>query len=101
MLNNLNVKHTKSFAKEMFNGHPHRDNMYGISKVLSEYNISSEGVMLNDKNDITLIDPPFISQFNNDLNCVYKFHKNNAYFVSLSGRHSIISLESPNYPTKM
>jgi len=44
----LKVKHTKEFSDRYFNEHPHKYNLFGLSKMLSDYGVENAGTrMLN------------------------------------------------------
>lgn len=40
-LSRLKVKYTDSYANKLFNEHPHKYNLYGISSMLSTYKVSN------------------------------------------------------------
>lgn len=67
LLNALGVPYTRKFASKLYGEHPHKNNMFGLSKMLFDYQVPNEGVMLKDQKDIISVEPPFIAQFNNDL----------------------------------
>ena len=67
LLDGLGMRYTRSFARKIFEEHPHKNNMYGLSKMLSDYQIPNEGAMLKNAYEITSIAPPFVAQFGNDL----------------------------------
>jgi thiol-disulfide isomerase/thioredoxin len=71
-LDSLEVKYTCKFAKKIYAEHPHKYNMYGLSKMLSDYRIPNQGMMLDDPADVATIEPPFIAQFGGDLYVVEK-----------------------------
>jgi len=71
-LDALKVKHTRRFARRLYAEHPHKYNMYGLSKMLSDYRIPNEGFMMEDPAGVTEIEPPFIVQFAGDLHLVEK-----------------------------
>ena len=49
----LGVKHTKSFSDKYFNEHPHKFNLYGLSKMLSDYKIRNAATQIEEKeNDL-------------------------------------------------
>ena len=59
LLNLLEVKHTKSFSDLYFNEHPHKNNLYGLSKLLSDYGIRNAVTHIEDKeSDIYNIECP-------------------------------------------
>lgn len=71
-LDALKVKYTRKFARKLYAEHPHKYNMYGLSKMLSDYRIPNEGFMMEDPAGVTEIEPPFVVQFAGDLHVVEK-----------------------------
>lgn len=53
------VKYTKSFIRKLYNEHPYKNTMYGIEKILEEYNIKTCGVKSKEK-DINILSVPSI-----------------------------------------
>lgn len=49
LLTLLGVKYTKSYAKKLFNEHPHKYDLYGLSKMLNLYKIDSVGIKIDNK----------------------------------------------------
>ena len=67
LLDLLEVKHTKSFSDKYFNEHPHKYNLYGLSKMLSGYGIRNAATQIEDKeNDLFKIKCPFVAQMGGD-----------------------------------
>jgi len=63
----LGVRYTNSFSDQYFNEHPHKYNLYGLSKMLSDYGVENAATRISDKeNDLTEIQTPFIAQFSGD-----------------------------------
>lgn len=91
-LNLLHVKHTKIYSDRYFNEHPHKYNLYGISKMLSDYGIENAGIKINDKNDILQIETPFIAHVSIDFVVVYKITDENVHYI-WEGRKVIVSIE--------
>jgi hypothetical protein len=86
----LKVKHTKSFTNKIFNEHPHKYNMYGLSKMLSDYGIENAGTRIADKEkDIFNIEMTFIAHFGSEFVIVYKITLDTVYY--LWKRNSCIS----------
>ncbi|MCD7936377.1 MAG: thioredoxin domain-containing protein [Tannerellaceae bacterium] len=59
----LQVRHTKNYSNKLYEEHPHKNNLYGLSQMLSTYKIENVGLKV--KSDIrTLqdIEPPFLVQ---------------------------------------
>lgn len=67
----LHVKYTSTYAEKLYEEHPHKYNMYGLSKMLEEYGIANAGVRINDKN-IWSLETPFIAHIGNDFVVVNK-----------------------------
>ena len=58
----LKVKHTKSFSDQYFNEHPRKNNLYGLSKMLSDYGIRNAATRIEDKeNDLFNLECPFVA----------------------------------------
>lgn len=81
-LDKLNIKHTLFYSEKLFNEHPNKNNLLGLSQMLSEYNIVNGGIRVDDKKtfDLASIKPPFVAQMgtgfavvtrvsNNKINC--------------------------------
>lgn len=60
-LKQLNVKHTNSFANKLFNEHPDKYNLYGLSEMLTAYGIENAGFKVAQKGTICTATPPFIA----------------------------------------
>jgi len=89
----LGVRHTVSFSEQTFNEHPHRYNLFGLSKMLSDYGIRSGGIEIPDKaNDITAIQTPFIAQFSGNFVAVYEVNPDNVSFI-WKGLHHNLTVE--------
>jgi hypothetical protein len=57
LLDYLEVKHTTSFVKKLFDEHPHNENMYGLQDMLKSYNIECVGVNVKEKDKAHLLFP--------------------------------------------
>jgi len=69
----LKVKHTQEFSNRYFNEHPHKYNLFGISKMLSDYGIRNAGTRIADKEkDFFNIETPFIAHTSADFVAVYR-----------------------------
>lgn len=85
LLNTLGVRHTRKFTRETYARHPNKYNMLGLSKMLSDYAIPNEGVMLGDPADVALVEPPFIAQFSGDMYVVDKITDSEAHLWGTGG----------------
>ena len=78
----LKVKHTKDFSNKFFNEHPHKYNLFGLSKMLSGYGIENAGTRIEDKeNDIFNIECPFIAHIGSDFVVVYKIEADKIHYI--------------------
>lgn len=59
-LEQLRVPHTRNYSNSRFRKMPFKS-MFGLSKLLEEYGIKSEGYFLTDKSELSLITPPFLA----------------------------------------
>ena len=78
----LRVRHTKSYSDQYFNEHPHKFNLYGLSKMLSDYGIRNAATRIEDKdNDIFCIDCPFVAHAGGDFVGVYGIDPEKVLFI--------------------
>ena len=67
VLDELKVKHTFTFSNKYYNEHPYKNSLYGLSKILSDYQIENQGVRIKDKEDVLPeLETPFIAYCSND-----------------------------------
>lgn len=67
----LGIKHTTTFSDHLYRVHPHRNSLYGLSKMLSVYRIPNAGIHMKDK-EVTRLSTPFIAHTANDFVIVKK-----------------------------
>lgn len=60
LLTQLDVPHTDEYTNQRFETMPFMT-LFGLSKLLEEYKIKSEGVYLEDKGELAKITPPFLA----------------------------------------
>ena len=78
----LKVKHTRDFSNRYFNEHPHKYNLFGISKILSDYGIENAGTRITDKEqDLVNIQCPFIAHSGGDFVVVDKVEADKISFL--------------------
>jgi len=78
----LEVKHTDDFSNGYFNEHPHKYNLFGISKMLSDYGIENAGTRIADKEqDLFNIECPFIAHIGSDFVVVYKIEPDKVHYL--------------------
>lgn len=61
-LSSLGIKFTNSYSDKQFNEHPHKYNLYGLSRLLSDYCIENAAAKIEDKSDVNDIQTPFVAQ---------------------------------------
>lgn len=72
----LNVKHTQ-YADKLYNEHPYKYSLYGLSQMLFEYKIENIALQVEDKNmDLDEIAIPFIAHLDNGFMVVYGKREN-------------------------
>ena len=81
LLELLRVRHTHLFSNQFFNEHPHKYNLFGLSSMLSEYGVENAGLKLIDKNNIRLIETPFIAHINDDFVIIEKILEDEIQFT--------------------
>ncbi len=87
----LDVKYTSSFSDTYFNEHPHKNNLYGISRMLSDYGIENTGLKMENKKDIFELEAPFIAHVSTDFVVVYKITPEQIQYIG-DGKHTTVSL---------
>ena len=86
----LDVRHTESYSGQLFNEHPHKYNLFGLSKMLSDYGINSAAIQIPDKeNELTEIETPFIAQFGGDFVAVTKVDSDKVFFIWNGAKHEL------------
>ncbi|MEG0518040.1 MAG: thioredoxin domain-containing protein [Bacteroidales bacterium] len=89
-LNLLEIKYTESFSNQYFNEHPNKYNLFGLSKMLSEYGIENVALQITDKeNDIIEITTPFIAHFGKDFVAVSKVDVDEISFYWKGNFHTL------------
>ena len=61
LLKGLKVKYTSSNTMDLYMAHPHRNNLYGLSEMLTLYGVENIAIRLEDKEQIYDIETPFIA----------------------------------------
>lgn len=75
VLSLLGVKYTKKYANRYFNEHPHKYNLFGLSKMLAYYGIQNRSIKVSNKEDIHMLETPFIAHIGNDFAVVKNISK--------------------------
>ena len=84
----LKVKHTNDFSNRYFNEHPHKYNLFGLSKMLSDYGVENVATKIPDKEkDILDIETPFVAHFGGDFVVVHKVESDIVSFLWRNNEH--------------
>lgn len=82
ILNALGIKYTDEYANKLFNEHPHKYNLFGLSKMLSEYQIANGAIKLDDKQvSVYELETPFIAHIGSDFVVVRKIEDNKVNYI--------------------
>jgi hypothetical protein len=95
LLKLLQVKHTQDASNTYFNRHPHKYDLFGISQMLSYYGIESEGIKLEEKDDLLKLDAPFVAHVSIDFVVVEKVENDEVRYI-WNGKHVKISRKGFN-----
>ena len=83
----LKVKYTKNFTNQYFNEHPHKYNLFGLSKMLSEYSVENTVIRtINKEKSLIEFETPFIAHFRGDFAIVQKI-ENEVSFLWKGNNH--------------
>lgn len=80
-LEQLNVKHTNYYAGKLFNEHPDKYNLLGMSDILTMYGIENAGFTVEQKEIICTASPPFIAFAGGDFVIVEKINTEQTQYV--------------------
>ena len=87
----LKVPFTKDYTKQRFEGMPFKT-LFGVTQLLKEYGVETEGYKINDKNELKEIPLPFIAQTQGGLVIVTGLNSNSISYLT-QGIPESISLQ--------
>lgn len=90
-LKELNIKHTNSYSSSLFEEHPNKYNLYGISQMLNLYNIPNIGIKVENK-DLNSLELPVIAHIGYDFVVVNKVTNTQVGFY-WKGKHTILNID--------
>lgn len=76
----MHIKHTSYYANRLYNNHPHKYNLYGLSKMLELYNIPNLALKITDL-DLNTINTPFIAHIESNFIIVEQIIDDNVSFI--------------------
>jgi Protein-disulfide isomerase len=72
-LDSLGVNYTNTFSNKYFNEHPHKYNLFGLTKMLSEFNVENAAWRIKNKEEgLSDLEAPFIAHTGSDFVIVKK-----------------------------
>ncbi len=89
-LSALGVPHTVDFSNSQFKAMPF-PTLFGLSKLLQQYGVDSEGYLLKDKSEIKKLTPPFLAKTSGGLIIVIKITDTDISYLT-EGEVETISL---------
>lgn len=92
LLHLLNVKYTAKYVISLYKSNPYRNSLYGLSMILSSYNIDNVAIRLENKQQIRNLEPPFIAYASNRFVLV-KQMKNGGFECLFNNEYLNIEME--------
>lgn len=92
ILDTLRVPHTNFYVNKLYREHPFKDTFWGLSKMLSSYNIPNNAFHFTNIDDIYLIDTPFVAQVGSEFVLVNKIDGGTVLFCH-NDKYQSITLE--------
>ena len=80
-LNCLEIKYSNDFANKLYNEHPYKYSLFGLSKMLDTYNIKNAGIKIENKEELQFLEAPFIAHIGSDFVVVYKIAYGKVFFI--------------------
>jgi uncharacterized membrane protein len=82
LLEELKIKHTKVFSAKYYSEHPYRNSLFGLSKMLSGYQIENQGIRIKNKKEmLSELETPFIAYTGSDFITVTGIYKENIDYL--------------------
>lgn len=84
----LRVKHTAEYTNQQFSLMPFQS-LFGMKKLLEQYGVPSDGYNLSDKDEVSLLDAPFIAQVSNELVIVTEINDRGVTYESQGASETV------------
>ncbi|WP_075558875.1 vitamin K epoxide reductase family protein [Parabacteroides timonensis] len=91
LLKRLKVRHTDFYFNKLYEEHPHKYNLFGLSRILKDYGINNDGYRIEDKDILGDLKTPFVAQYNHQLVIVLKLTEADIYY-SIDGEEVSTSI---------
>ncbi|WP_165020444.1 vitamin K epoxide reductase family protein [Dysgonomonas sp. ZJ279] len=88
-LGQLKIKYTKSYLNKLYDEHPYKNTLFGISDILSKYNLKTTGLQINTDENMGELNTPFITGINNKFAVVSKITNDNVQYLGEDDRKTI------------
>ena len=84
----LQVKHTLGYSSLYYEEHPHKNDLYGLSAMLTHYGVENIALRL-EKSILSLkeLEAPYIAHIDNDFGVVYKTDSEKVYYYYKGYKH--------------
>lgn len=92
LLKKLNIKFTRTYLQELYELHPYKNTLWGISDILSEYKVKSTGFRVKEKEDLLEISLPAIASIGNQFIVISEITSNNVSFLK-DGKEELIAFD--------
>lgn len=76
----MNIKFAAHYAEKLYNEHPNKYDLFGLSNLLSYYNIPNKAFLLDNKNDLISIKPPYIAHAGGEFAAVLSIDSQNTVY---------------------
>ena len=94
LLQTLHVPFTRSYTREAYLQHPDRNNLWGINRLLNAYGVENVSILLDDKEKLSQLEPPFLAEFSQDLAIVQEVSSDG---VQLIWHHERINVPAAQF----
>jgi hypothetical protein len=89
-LEELNVKHTKTFTRRYVDEHPYRESLYGWSMMLSDYRIESQSLRIQNKTEaLSELKAPFVAYCDHEIVVVHEKEADKIHYIRRNKRVTV------------
>lgn len=75
------VKYTDLYTSKLYNEHPYRNSLFGLSEMLSNYNIENEGLKIKNRDELSLLQTPFVAKLEKELVIILKLTDTEVFLI--------------------
>ncbi len=77
----LKIPHTRRFSSKYYHEHPHKNNLLGLSSMLSHYGIKNVGLKMTNETDLIQFDCPFIAHMEDGFALVKNINEKEVSYI--------------------